>query len=97
MTEEEFLKAAGEDLPTLIGDSQICLAFVTEAGPDPKFCIELGYMIALDKPILLVIRPGAKVSSKLISVADEIVEWNGELADSGLPEAMDRLAAKLGE
>lgn len=58
MTEEEFLKAAGEDLPTLIGDSQICLALVTESGADPKFCID-------------------------------------ELADSGLSEALNRIAASL--
>lgn len=90
-----FLQDAKERLPKLIGDSSVCLALVTENGPDPKFCIELGYMVTLDKPIIILVRPGGKVSSKLIAVADEIVEWTGELADSGLTEAMDRVAAKL--
>ena len=90
-----FLQDAKEQLPELIGDSSVCIALVTENGPDPKFCIELGYMVMLDKPIIILVRPGGKVSSKLIAVADEIVEWNGDLADSGLNEALDQVAAKL--
>lgn len=91
---ETFLQA-GKKLPEMIGDSSVCIALVTENGPDPKFCIELGYMIALNKPIIVLAHGGAEVPEKLRLVADEIVEWKGELSESGLTEALNRIAEKL--
>ena len=47
-------------------------------------------MIMLDKPIIVVVKPGQKVPLKLARVADEIVE--GELSD---PTLSDRLKAAM--
>lgn len=92
---DDFLSEAGEKLPSLVGESNICVALVTENGPDPKFCVELGYMIALNKPIIVVVHGDTEIPEKLRKVADEIVEWKGELSDSGLNEALNRIAEKL--
>jgi hypothetical protein len=43
---------------------------------DVKLAVEVGFSILLDKPIILMVLPGAKVPNKLAMVADEIVEGN---------------------
>ena len=66
---------------------------------DPKLAIETGYMILMDKPIILAVTPGSKIPSKLALVADEIVEM--DMSDpkfsDRLREAIERVAAKLDE
>lgn len=69
-----------------------------EDADDIQYCTELGMMILMDKPIIIIVRPGTQVPDKVIRVADEIVE-----ADIGAPDfeprlmaAMDRVAEKFG-
>lgn len=93
---QDFLQEASEKLPELIGGSALSVMLIGE-NPDPKFCIELGYSIMYDKPIILVVRNGSKVPSKLALLADEIVEWDGgSVENTGLNLAIERVIAKLG-
>lgn len=62
----------------MINDSSVCVSIVPENAmqTDVKFAVELGFMIMMDKPIIAVVRPGTKVPSKLVLVADIIIESN---------------------
>jgi nucleoside 2-deoxyribosyltransferase len=73
----EFQKVVMEGLVPKVAGSAVCAAIVPtneENWLDAKFCVELGVMIMLDKPIVALVQPGAKVPEKLKLVADEIIE-----------------------
>lgn len=54
-------------------------------GLDAKQCAELGAMLFLDKPLILVCAPGATIPSRLRRAADFVVEdWNPEDRESQL-------------
>lgn len=59
---------------------------------DVKFATELGAAIMMDKPLLAVVMPGAKVTRKLKLVADHIVE-----ADLDTEEGREKVAAAVVE
>lgn len=69
-----FLAAAARDLPGKIGGSAMCISLVPDGEIDPKFAVELGYMIMLDKPIIAVVVPGAAIPEKFAKVVDRFVE-----------------------
>ena len=72
---KEYAAHVRETLIPMIKDSAVTLSLVpSDNVPDPKFAVELGYMIMLDKPIIAIVNPGSKVPLKLVKVADEIVE-----------------------
>ena len=89
----EYLDRAKRDLIPKIKRSAVTIA-LWGGDADPKNAIELGYMIMLDKPIILLVEPGTKVPYKLAGVADEIIE--GDITTPGIQkrmtDAMDRLA-----
>jgi hypothetical protein len=64
--------------------------------PDVKFSVELGMSIMLDKPILAVVQPGAKVPDHLARVADLIVEcdMNNPADQEKLAEAIKKFVEK---
>lgn len=55
-------------------DSSMTVSLVPEGETDIKFAVELGLSIMLDKPIIAVVHPGAKMPERLVRVADHIVE-----------------------
>jgi nucleoside 2-deoxyribosyltransferase len=59
---------------------------------DPKQALELGYMLLLDKPIILVVTPGARIPDNLAKVAVRIVE-----ADPDAENTAQRLAQVIAE
>jgi hypothetical protein len=62
---------------------------------DIKFAVELGLMIMLDKPIIMVIRPDQLLNEHLLRVADEVVVHDPEHPDqASMMAAMDRVAKK---
>lgn len=76
MTEEdrEFQKVITEGLVPKIEGSSYCLSVVPGTDRiDAKFCVELGVMIMLDKPILAIVSDNEPVPKKLRLVADTIV------------------------
>lgn len=79
-------------LPKIV-DSAVCISI---AGPDTanwsvKGATELGAMLLLDKPLLVVVPPGRTIGARLRRAADVVVEdW--EPTD---PAAQDRLTAAI--
>jgi len=95
---KEYAERVKKDLIPMIKDSKVTLSLVPSDGqPDPKFAVELGYCIMLDKPIIAIVNPGSKVPLKLAKVADEIVE--GNVGDPDFEKrflaAMDRVNKKI--
>lgn len=94
----EYEKHCRETLEPMVSDSAVCMSLVPPTdGVDPKFAVELGYMIMLDKPIIAVVSAGRKVPLKLVKVADEIVE--GDIGDpdfeARLKAAIDRVTTRV--
>ncbi|MGH9001499.1 MAG: hypothetical protein ACRDYV_00055 [Acidimicrobiia bacterium] len=79
-----------ELLPKLTASAVVCSLVPRDGEPDPKFCVELGMSIMLDKPIIAVVTPGRKAPERLARVADRIIE-----ADLDTAAGRDRLAASL--
>lgn len=72
----QFQKVVMEGLVPKVEDSSFCVSIcptTEESRIDAKFCVELGVMIMLDKPIIAVIAPNAPLPRKLELVADKIV------------------------
>lgn len=72
----QFTKVVMEGLVPRVQDSALCVSLVpkdTKNFIDPKFCVELGVMVMLDKPILAIVDPAIEVPQKLRLVADVIV------------------------
>ena len=86
---KDLAQDARERLEPMMRDSAVACSIYT-GKVDPKMALETGYMIMLDKPIIVLVKPGMKVPLKLARVADEIVE--GELSD---PTLSDRLKAAM--
>lgn len=79
----EWARRVKEELVPKMEDSACTVSLVPEGETDVKFAVELGLSIMLDKPIILVVRPGTKVPEKLALVASDIVEvvdW-GDMAE----------------
>ena len=86
------------ELVPMIEDSAVTVSMFT-GEIDPKMAIETGYMILMDKPIIVSVAPGAKVPRKLALVADEIVEANLDdpaEAAARLNAALMRIVKKMG-
>lgn len=92
---QEWAKDVEENLVPAMRDSAICVSMAPLGETDAKFAVELGMMIMLEKPIVLLVEPGQIVPGKLIMIADEVVEvdWrhHPEIAKGLLIEAMDRI------
>lgn len=88
---QAWLKRANEELRPMIRGSAHTMALITGEEPDAKQAVELGFMILLDKPLILAIVPGVTVPERLARCADAIVE-----VDLNKPEeAAPRLAAAI--
>lgn len=70
----EFQRVVTEGLLPKLEDSAVCISLAPPADFDAKVAVELGAMILLDKPILVIAGPGRPVSNKLRLVADEVIE-----------------------
>ena len=92
---QEWKKDVEENLVPAMRKSAICVSLAPSGDTDAKFAVELGMMIMLEKPIVLVIEPGQYVPAKLRLIADEIVEadWRNDPTSAQvlMMEAMDRL------
>ena len=85
------------DLLSKLGDSAMCTSLVMspETLSDPKWLIELGATIALDKPLGLVVQTGTILPPKLVAVADA-VEWFPDKHDMpGVEAAFRRILPQL--
>jgi hypothetical protein len=91
---DEWADHVRTEVVPMIDGSAICIAISppNAADLDIKFCVELGAMICLDKPVILVVPFGrqANIPKKLRDVADAII--TGAPGDPGFA---DRLEAAL--
>lgn len=90
---KQFADRCINELVPKIDGSAMTISLVPNGPGDVKFAVELGFSIMMDKPIIAVVKPGMKVPSKLIAVADAIVEFNANNKD----ELMSRLGPILQE
>lgn len=86
----EFVAAVRTDAVEKIAGSAAMISIVPEGEYDVKFAVELGLGIMMDKPLIILVQPGAKIPEKLRLVADEVVE-----ADIDLQEGRDKLGEAL--
>lgn len=98
MSNDDFLQDIIQDLhlevlPQL-QESHVALA-ITDGELDPQFCLELGAMVMLDKPIIAIVLPGATIPEKLKMVADKIVIADPK-TDSGR-EALQKALIEITE
>lgn len=91
-----FLAAAARDLPGKIGGSAMCISLVPDGEIDPKFAVELGYMIMLDRPIIAVVVPGATIGEKFAKVVDRFVELPANAAPAQLDRVLQAVIEELG-
>ena len=93
----QWLRRTREELVPMIEGSSISIAIVPDGAPDVKIAVELGLMVLLDKPIILAVSPGRKIPSKLVLVADEIVELDltSTSGQQRMKDAIARVTAKL--
>ena len=71
---QAFVRHVREDTIKKIDSSAFVMSLVPTGEPDVKFAVELGLSIMLDKPIIAVMQPGARVPAKLERVVDRLVE-----------------------
>lgn len=97
---QAFERSVLTDLVPKLRGSVIGMALTPRGEPDVKFAVELGMMIMLDKPILLVVQPGQDVPRKLLAVADEVVEmdWAAPRDDARLhlQDAITAMTVRFG-
>lgn len=87
----DWVEHVRDDLIPKLKSSAMTISLVPEGDSDLKFAVELGLSIMFDKPLLLVVKPGQRIPSQLVKVADEIVE----IDDYRHPTAQARLAAAM--
>lgn len=84
-----------EELVPKIEGSTVFASIVCEpANVDPKFAVELGCAVMLNKPIIALIRPGLPIPEKLAAVVDRFVELNPEHPETA-SEAIREAVAEL--
>lgn len=93
---DDWAQRVKDDVVPKINESAMCIALSPPRAEDLdiKFCVEIGAMICLNKPIILVVPWGrqAAIPQKLRDVADAIIV--GGPGDEGFD---DRLRAAIDE
>jgi nucleoside 2-deoxyribosyltransferase len=87
---QRYLQHARETLQPMIDQSTIVMSIAPSGDPDPKICMETGYMMWLDKPMIVFAEPGQKIPRNIRKVAAEIIY---DSPDS--PVARRKLSAAL--
>lgn len=85
-----YLEHAEREMLPKMKSSAMSIVLLDGEGVTIELCAEIGAAILLDKPILVVILPGAKVPANLKRVAASIVEGNPRD-----PAVADRLQAAI--
>lgn len=93
---DEFVEHFRRDTLEQIAGSQAFISLVPKDAGDVKFWVELGAAVMMDKPILAVVAPGAKVTQKMRLICDEIVEADvdTEVGRAAITSALTRMLDK---
>lgn len=90
--DEAWARRVLRELVPKIEEAQCNVSLVPDGPPDVKFAVELGLSVMMDKPIVLVVRPGVRVPAKLLALADVVLA--GDISSREEAEALER---RLGE
>jgi len=93
---QAWLKDALDNLVPKMANSSVVVSLVPTGVTDIKFAVETGLALMLDKPIVLMVGPGASVPAKLAKVADAIVEY-GDLSDPGTAERLTAVVRSISD
>lgn len=74
-----YLNRAERELRPMIDGSAVAVCINPGAGVDAKAAIEMGFMVLLDKPIIVVSDGVRPIADKLRRVADTVIV--GDVAD----------------
>jgi hypothetical protein len=96
----DFSKSFREDGLPKIMSSAVCLSLYSGDGSDfdVKQATELGAMLLLDKPLILVCRSGTSLPTHLARAADVVIEgWSPDNVDAQdrLTDAVRRFSEQL--
>lgn len=87
---KRWVRRVVDELVPMIDKSVVTMTLVTNDKVDVRFAVELGLCIMMDKPIIALVMPGARIPPKLALVMDGFVE--GDPAD---PRMADRIAMEF--
>lgn len=87
---QEFLQHYKHNVLPKVKESAVTIA-LWSGEIDPKQAIELGYMVALDKPIVLLVEKGCHVPEKLARIADVYMEYDGDVGPAMLADQLGPL------
>lgn len=76
---DAWLEHCRTELIPMIADSAFSIQ-IASSEPDPKIAVELGYMILLDKPLIVVVPEGVEISKHLLKAADYVMPFNTDSA-----------------
>ena len=100
---DEIVRHSREELLPRLEESAFVLSLAPSGKPDAKYCIELGFSIMLDKPILVVAPEGYPVPERLRRAADEVIElphgagMDTEAGQQLISDAITRMHGRLKE
>ncbi len=92
---ERYAAHARATLIPMLRESAIGVVLTSSGDPDVKQALEIGMMILMDKPLLLIVDPGQVVPPKLLKLADAILQ--GPIDRPGLAAEIQFAADALGE
>jgi hypothetical protein len=94
---ERFFRLAREELLPKLRETALFLSLFAD-DPDPKYCMELGMAIALDKPIITVVPRGRTIGEHLRRVSDAVLEdVDFDDPDADRERVQDTIARVLAE
>jgi hypothetical protein len=73
---QKYLDHARRELQPMIEGSAFCMSIAPSSDPDPKICMETGYMMWLDKPIIVLAEPGQAIPRNIRKVAFRVIYGN---------------------
>lgn len=89
---QDWMRHVREEMLPKLRESAATISLVTGTDLDVKFAVELGASIMLDKPLIILVSPGAVVPEHLVRAADVIID--GDPSD---PKVARRLRAAVDE
>lgn len=94
---DKFVEHTRRETLEKMTDSAFVMSIVPDdKNLDVKFAVELGMAIMLDKPIMAIVQPGARIPDKLRTVCEEIVEMDIDLEEgrAELLKAISRMTKR---
>lgn len=97
----DWVKQHNENLRPMIRDSALSMMLWPADGePDAKIAVELGFILMLGKPLVILKPSGANIPPTLARIVDAIVEYDDQVTEDVVHRAQAegrRILAERGE